>query len=145
MMVCRSGSCDRASRGRRTTRCRAPAFLAILALCAASGAAYSDAFVLRDDLQRDVTFHRSPLRIITMLPSMTETVCALGACDRLVATDRYSGWPAQVRALPKTGGLVDPAIELIVSLKPDLVLVYRMPDAASLELVRLGSHSELSL
>ncbi len=81
--------------------------------------------VLRDDMQRDVAFEQAPKRIITLLPSLTETVCALGACDRLVATDRYSEWPRQVRALPKAGGLDDAEVELIVALKPDLVLVSR--------------------
>ena len=81
--------------------------------------------VVRDDLQRDITFARSPSRIVSLLPSLTETVCALGACDRLVATDRFSNWPAQVRALPKTGGLDDASVELIVSLKPDLILLSR--------------------
>ena len=81
--------------------------------------------VQRDDLQRDVTFEHEPRRVITLLPSLTETVCALGACDRLVATDRYSEWPQQVRSLPKAGGLDDAEVELIVALKPDLVLVSR--------------------
>ena len=79
--------------------------------------------LLRDDLQRDVAIEAIPQRVITMMPSLTETVCALGACDRLVATDRYSNWPSAVRALPKAGGLDDPSIELIVSLKPDIVLI----------------------
>lgn len=69
------------------------------------------------------TVRRHPERVISMMPSLTETVCALGACDRLVATDRYSDWPDAVRALPKVGGLDDANIELIVSLKPDLVLI----------------------
>jgi iron complex transport system substrate-binding protein len=81
--------------------------------------------VWRDDMQRDVSFEHAPKRIITLLPSLTETVCALGACDRLVATDRYSEWPSQVRALPKAGGLDDAEVELIVALKPDLVLLSR--------------------
>jgi iron complex transport system substrate-binding protein len=58
-----------------------------------------------------------------LLPSITETVCALGECARLVGTDRYSNWPASVRRLPKAGGLDDADIELIVSLKPDLVIL----------------------
>lgn len=64
-----------------------------------------------------------PQRIITMMPSLTETVCALGACGKIVATDRYSNWPASVEALPKTGGLDDASVEMILSLKPDLVLL----------------------
>jgi len=78
-----------------------------------------------DDLGRTVTLKAPPKRIVTMLPSVTETVCALGACDRLVATDDYSDWPESVKRLPKAGGLYNPNPELIVSLKPDLVLVSR--------------------
>jgi iron complex transport system substrate-binding protein len=101
---------------------------AALALTLASGlaaAAQSQALVLRDDLQRAVTFNRPPQRIVSLLPSLTETVCALGACSRLVATDRYSDWPAEVKALPKTGGLEDAQVEGIVRLAPDLVLLSR--------------------
>jgi iron complex transport system substrate-binding protein len=98
----------------------------LLAVLPAHGqAAPSAPFVLRDDLRREVTFARIPQRIVTLLPSLTETVCALDACDRLVATDRYSDWPAQVLALPKAGGLDDAAVELIVSVRADLVLLSR--------------------
>jgi iron complex transport system substrate-binding protein len=101
---------------------------AALALTLASGlaaAAQSQTLVLRDDLQHAVTFHRPPQRIVSLLPSLTETVCALGACSRLVATDRYSDWPAEVKSLPKTGGLEDAQVEGIVRLAPDLVLLSR--------------------
>lgn len=102
----------------------AAAALAIALLQAgAPQASAADALVLRDDLGRDVTFAHAPERIVSLLPSVTETVCALGACSRLVATDRFSDWPAEVRSLPKTGGLDDPQIETIVRLKPDLVLI----------------------
>ena len=104
---------------------RAAACLLGMALLCHLRPAESAAFVVRDDLQRDVTFTHSPRRIITLLPSLTETVCALQACDRLVATDRYSNWPAQVLALPKAGGLDDAAVELIVGLQADLVLLSR--------------------
>jgi iron complex transport system substrate-binding protein len=80
-------------------------------------------FVLRDDLEREVAFSSYPQRIISLLPSLTETVCALGACARLVATDQFSNWPAAVQELPKVGGLDEPEIESMVSLRPDLVLV----------------------
>jgi iron complex transport system substrate-binding protein len=83
----------------------------------------SAAVTLEDDLQREVSIPRPAQRVITMLPSLTEIVCALGACGRLVATDRFSNWPAAVEGLPKAGDLDDASIELIVSLKPDLVLI----------------------
>ncbi|TFU25129.1 ABC transporter substrate-binding protein [Thermus tengchongensis] len=85
--------------------------------------AFAFPLTLTDDLGRTVTVKAPPKRIVTMLPSVTETVCALGACDRLVATDDYSDWPERVKALPKAGGLYNPNPELIVALKPDLVLV----------------------
>ncbi|WP_038046912.1 ABC transporter substrate-binding protein [Thermus caliditerrae] len=85
--------------------------------------AFAFPLTLTDDLGRTVTLKAPPKRIVTMLPSVTETVCALGACDRLVATDDYSDWPERVKALPKAGGLYNSNPELIVALKPDLVLV----------------------
>ena len=64
-----------------------------------------------------------PQRIITLIPSLTELVCALDACDRLVATDRFSNWPERVNSLPKVGGLTDAQIEGMVALKPDVVIL----------------------
>lgn len=75
-----------------------------------------------DDRGRTVELPAAPQRVISLLPSLTETVCALQACGRLVGTDRFSNWPASVLALPKLGGLEDTQIERIVALKPDLVL-----------------------
>jgi iron complex transport system substrate-binding protein len=78
--------------------------------------------VLADEQGHTIMLSRPAQRIVSLLPSLTETVCALKACDRLVGTDRYSNWPQQVQALPKLGGLEDTQIEAIVALKPDLVL-----------------------
>lgn len=78
---------------------------------------------LTDDRGQPVAQPAPPRRIVTMLPSLTEAVCALQACERLVGTDRYSNWPVSVQPLPKLGGLDDAQLEHIVSLKPDLVLV----------------------
>ncbi len=124
MAVCRRAPARRPwAASARTLALAAMAALAV-APCVGRAAAGS-AFVVRDDLQREVAFVGSPQRIISMLPSLTETVCALGACDRLVATDRFSNWPVQVKDLPKAGGLDDASIEAIVSLKPDLILISR--------------------
>ena len=64
-----------------------------------------------------------PGRVVTLLPSLTETVCVLGHCDALVAVDDFSDWPPQVRKLPHVGGLEDANVERIVALQPDLVLL----------------------
>ncbi len=93
---------------------------ALLLLCAAMGA---QALEITDDRGVTVSFPRSPQRIVTLLPSLTETVCELGQCHRIVGVDRYSNFPAQVRGLPQAGGGIDPNIEAVVALKPDVVLM----------------------
>lgn len=92
-----------------------------MVLCFISTAA--QAIVLRDDRHVDVTISKPPLRIVSLLPSLTETVCALGQCQRLVGVDRYSNWPDSIAKLPRMGGGIDPNIESVVALKPDLVLM----------------------
>ena len=80
------------------------------------------ALAVTDDRGQSVLLTQAPQRIVSLLPSLTETVCALGACQRLVGVDRYSNWPDSVKRLPSVGGGLDPSMERIVSLKPDLVL-----------------------
>jgi iron complex transport system substrate-binding protein len=65
----------------------------------------------------------APQRIVSLLPSLTETVCELGHCARLVGVDRNSNFPASVQKLPQVGGGLDPNVEMIVALKPDIVLI----------------------
>jgi iron complex transport system substrate-binding protein len=102
-------------------RVRAGAFLALgLHLFAIPPA---HALTVRDDLGHSLTIADPPQRIVSLLPSLTEFVCVLGACERLVGVDDFSNHPASVRALPHVGGLEDARIESIVGLKPDLVLV----------------------
>ncbi|GEM87065.1 ABC transporter substrate-binding protein [Meiothermus granaticius] len=78
---------------------------------------------LTDDLGRSVTLKAAPKRLVVMLPSLTETICAMGACGRIVGVDTYSNFPEAVNKLPKVGGLYDPNLEAILALKPDLVLI----------------------
>jgi iron complex transport system substrate-binding protein len=102
---------------------------------------------------RGVTTHwaSAPQRVITLLPSLTETVCALGQCARLVGIDRYSNWPDPVKNLPTLGGGMDPNIEAIMALKPDVVFtaqssrVAERLEALGLKVVALEttSHSDV--
>ncbi|MEQ1806427.1 MAG: helical backbone metal receptor [Burkholderiaceae bacterium] len=80
---------------------------------------------VRDDRGTPQLFAAPPQRVVSLLPSLTESVCTLGACARLVGVDRFSNWPPQVTRLPKLGGLDDAQIERIVALKPDVVLASR--------------------
>lgn len=92
----------------------------VLSVC--TGAAIGAAIVVTDDRQIEQRFAAAPQRIISLLPSLTESVCALGGCARLVGTDRYSNSPPSVSTLPKLGGIEDANLERIVSLRPDVVL-----------------------
>ncbi len=83
----------------------------------------AQAFQVVDDRGIKVTFAQAPQRIVSLLPSLTESVCALGQCARLVGVDRYSNYPESVKNLPQVGGGLDPNIEAIVALKPDVVLM----------------------
>ena len=83
----------------------------------------ASAVQLTDDRGVTVTFLQPPQRIVSMLPSLTEVVCALDQCQRLVGVDRNSNFPLSVRALPQVGGGLDPSVEAVVALKPDVVLM----------------------
>lgn len=87
------------------------------------GAAAQAEIRLRDDRGATLRLAAPPQRIVSLLPSLTESLCVLGACERLIGTDRYSNWPARVLALPKLGGLEDPQLERIVALRPDVVVL----------------------
>ena len=95
------------------------------------------AFQVTDDRGVTVTFSKSPHRIVSLLPSLTETVCELGQCQRLVGVDLHSNYPASVLTLPKTGGGLDPNIEAVVALRPDVVLL-SVSSRASERLEALG-------
>jgi iron complex transport system substrate-binding protein len=65
-----------------------------------------------------------PRRIISLVPATTEMLFAIGAGDRVSGVSNYDRFPAEVERLPKVGGLLDPDVERVLSLKPDLVIVY---------------------
>ena len=83
------------------------------------------AIQITDDRGKSIVFSSPPQRLISLLPSLTESICALGKCSNLVGIDRFSNWPLSTQTLPKLGGISDSNLEGIVQLKPDLVLVDR--------------------
>jgi iron complex transport system substrate-binding protein len=66
-----------------------------------------------------------PQRIVSLAPSVTETLFALGFGNRLVGVTSYCDYPAEARKLPKIGGFMSPSLEAIVSKRPDLVIGVR--------------------
>lgn len=96
------------------------ASLCVLLLCTAAQAA---GLQITDDRGVTVRLNAPPQRIVTLLPSLAETVCELGQCQRLVGVDRYTNWPAQIAHLPRLGGGLDPSVEAVLALRPDVVLL----------------------
>jgi iron complex transport system substrate-binding protein len=79
-----------------------------------------------------------PRRIVSLAPSLTETLFALGLGDRVVGVTRYCAHPSEVADLPKVGGHLDPNFEAIVSLEPDLVVAIPSSHENRLRLESLG-------
>jgi iron complex transport system substrate-binding protein len=76
-----------------------------------------------DETGRTVRVPTQVLRIVSLAPSLTETVYALGLQDRLVGDTDFCDYPAEAQKKTKVGGAINPSLEVIAHLKPDLVLV----------------------
>jgi len=64
----------------------------------------------------------APRRIVSLAPSVTETLFALGFGDRLAGVTTYCDYPAEARKLPKIGDFMNPSLEAVVAKRPDLVI-----------------------
>jgi iron complex transport system substrate-binding protein len=95
--------------------------LAALALALAMTSP-AGALTVRDMLGREVVLAGPPARIVSLVPSVTEIVFSLGAQDRLVGRTDFCDYPPAVRNKPSVGGMVNPNLETLVALKPDLVI-----------------------
>lgn len=119
--------------------------LLLAALLPAAAAAAP--LTLHDDRGVEHRFDGPPARIVSLMPSLTELLGALGQASRLVGVDRYSNWPPEVAGLPRLGGLDDALIEAIVALRPDVVLASLSAraldrlDTLGLRVLRLRSDS----
>jgi iron complex transport system substrate-binding protein len=82
---------------------------------------------LTDEMGRKVTVPDHPHRVICLMPSVTDTVFALGAGDDVVAISDYTKYPAAALTKPSVGDLIKPSIERILSLHPDLVIGFQGP------------------
>ncbi|WP_300497854.1 ABC transporter substrate-binding protein [uncultured Methylophaga sp.] len=80
----------------------------------------------------------SPQRVISLAPSITETLFALDAGDKVVAVTDYCRYPNQVKNLPKVGGYLDPNLEQIVRLKADMVILLERQQSLNTQLQQLG-------
>ena len=76
-----------------------------------------------DDLGNVVTLDRPAKRIVSMAPSITETLFALGLDSAVVGVTDYCDFPPQARSKPRIGGIANPSLEQIASLQPDLIVM----------------------
>ncbi len=82
--------------------------------------------IIRDDRGRPFVLPESPpIRIISLTPNITEILFALGRGGNIVGVTRFCDFPPEARRIREVGGLVDPNIEIILSLKPDLIIAFR--------------------
>jgi iron complex transport system substrate-binding protein len=98
------------------------AALGFLMALGALAPAPAPAFVVTDGTGRSVTLVAPPRRIVSLVPGVTEMLYAIGAEDRLVGRTDFCDYPPAARAKPSVGGMVSPSLEILVALKPDLVV-----------------------
>jgi iron complex transport system substrate-binding protein len=103
-------------------RIRVLALLMAVLVAAPLSAALAQGVRVIDATGQEVVLAAPALRVVSMVPSHTETLCALGACDRLVGRDSLSDAPADALAAPTLGTAFAPDLEALVALAPDLVL-----------------------
>src|SRR5271168_1249936 len=103
--------------------------LLLFALVMATLTAYA-ARVLTDETGRKVTLPDHPHRVVCLVPSITDTVFALGSGDDVVAVSDYTTYPPAALKKPSIGSLIKPSVETILSFHPDLLLGTSIPGAA---------------
>jgi len=82
--------------------------------------------IVKDDLGHPFPLPaETPRKIVSLAPNITEILFALGLGGRVAGVTRFCDWPEEAKALPRIGGLVDPNVEVIRSLDPDLVIAFR--------------------
>src|SRR5205085_6085493 len=108
----------------------------ILGLCSCAWASRQ----VRDELGRTMTIPDRPHRVVCLTPSITDTVYALGAGDEVVGISDYTKFPAEALKKPSVGQVLNPSVEAVVALHPDLAIGVGdlNTEVAVLKIERLG-------
>jgi iron complex transport system substrate-binding protein len=114
------------------------AVLAMTGGLKASGYRATDTALVAGNLQVSGRTTAPPRRIVSLVPSLTEMLYAVGAGPQVVGVGSYDEFPPEVKKLPRVGGLIDPDVERVLSLRPDLVLTYGSQTTLEAQLARAG-------
>ena len=79
-----------------------------------------------------------PQRIVSLVPALTEALFVIGAVNQIVGVGSFDAIPSEIAGLPRVGGLLDPDLEQILSLRPDLVVLYGSQTDQLAQLTRAG-------
>lgn len=104
----------------------------------ASGYRSTDDALVAGNLEVSGQTNAPPRRIVSLVPSLTEMLYAIGAGSQVVGVSSYDEFPPEVKSLSRVGGLLDPDVERILSLRPDLVLTYGSQTTLEVQLARAG-------
>lgn len=115
----------------------APLWLVILCLLACKESIAAPVTLL-DDSGNTLRLEQPAQRIVSLAPSITEILFAVGAGDRIVGTVNYSDFPPEARQIPQVGGYNQVNFERILSLNPDLIIAWKEGNSAE-TLEKLGS------
>ena len=112
----------------RSTLATFVAFVFLFSIACSSGSIANNAATggtrqVNDDLGRPVTVPARVTRAVSLAPSITESIFAIGGGDRLVGVTTYCNFPAEARTIAKVGDTLNPNLETIISLKPEVVFV----------------------
>ena len=120
-------ACDTQRRDARTANARASSGSAVVRAAATAGSNAST-IVGRDDFGGTVALAPIPQRVVSLNPTTTELIFALGGEARLVGRSRWDEWPAAAKQIPALGDAIHPSIERVLAARPDLVVLYATPD-----------------
>ncbi|HSH37008.1 ABC transporter substrate-binding protein [Schnuerera sp.] len=88
---------------------------------------------ITDFLEREISLEKKPERIVSLAPSTTELIYALGAGDKIVGVTDYDNYPPEVENIAKVGGFKGPNIEAITAQNPDIILASNLSGQEEME------------
>jgi len=117
-------------------------FALLLTLLQLTAIAGGQERIITDDLGYPHVLKNPPQRIVSLAPNITEILFALGLEKKIVGVTRYCDYPQQAQKKERIGGMVDPDLEKVISLQPDLVIAFR---GNPLRLIRRLKELQLSV